>query len=123
MSGFLGAGVPVFEIREAAGMTNMLVRTPVLGQALARCIGDKPMVLMRGHGATMVGSSIQQAVYRAIYAAQNAALQMDALRLGDVTFLAAEEAELAAAQGDSTYHRHWALWEKRVQAQEKAGFL
>ena len=123
MSGFLGAGVPVFDIRGTAGMTNMLVRTPALGAALARCIADKPMVLMRGHGATMVGTSIQQAVYRAIYAAMNASLQMDALRLGDPTFLAREEADLAAAQGDSTYHRHWALWERRVRQQEQAGLL
>ena len=119
MSGFLGAGVPVFDIRGAAGMTNMLVRTPALGQALARCIGDKPMVLMRGHGATMVGGSIQQAVYRAIYAAMNASLQMQAQLMGDIEFLAQEEADLAAAQGDSTYHRHWALWEKRVREQER----
>jgi HCOMODA/2-hydroxy-3-carboxy-muconic semialdehyde decarboxylase len=123
MSGFLGAGVPIFDIRGSAGMTSMLVRTPALGAELARCIGDKPMVLMRGHGATTVGSSIPMAVYRAVYAAMNASLQMDALRLGDVTFLAQEEAELAAAQGDTTYHRHWNLWERRVQLQEKAGLL
>ena len=117
MSGFLGSGVPVFEIRATGGMTNMLVRTPSLGAALARCIGDKPMVLMRGHGATMVGNSIPQAVYRAIYAAMNATLQMQAQMLGEIVFLAPEEAELAAAQGDSTYHRHWELWEKRVEDQ------
>ena len=55
MSGFLAEGVPIFEIREAAGMTDMLIRTSALGAALARSLGDKPMVLMRGHGATMVG--------------------------------------------------------------------
>jgi ribulose-5-phosphate 4-epimerase/fuculose-1-phosphate aldolase len=119
MSGFLGAGVPVFDIRSTAGMTSMLVRTPILGAALARCIGDKPVVLMRGHGATMVGSSIAQAVYRAVYAAMNASLQMQAQLMGEVEFLAPEEAELAAAQGDSTYHRHWALWEKRLRDQER----
>jgi len=119
MSGFLGAGVPVFDIRGTAGMTSMLVRTPSLGAALARSIGDKPMVLMRGHGATMVGGSIQQAVYRAIYAAMNASLQMQAQLMGEVEFLAQEEADLAAAQGDSTYHRHWALWEKRVRDLER----
>jgi HCOMODA/2-hydroxy-3-carboxy-muconic semialdehyde decarboxylase len=119
MSGFLGRGVPVFDIRSTAGMTSMLVRTPILGAELARCIGDKPMVLMRGHGATMVGSSIQQAVYRAVYAAMNASLQMQAQLMGEVEFLAPEEAELASAQGDSTYHRHWGLWEKRVREQER----
>jgi hypothetical protein len=67
----------------------------------------------------MVGGSIPQAVYRAIYAAMNASLQMQAQLMGEVEFLAPEEAELAAAQGDSTYQRHWALWEKRVRDQER----
>ena len=52
MAGFVGQGAPVFEIREAGGMTDMLVRTPVLGQALARTLGDKPAALMRGHSST-----------------------------------------------------------------------
>src|SRR5262249_43446270 len=67
MSGFLGVGVPVFEIRAAAGDTDMLVRNPGLGAALALCLGNKPAALMRGHGAVAVGTSLQQAVYRAVY--------------------------------------------------------
>ena len=55
MCGFLGCGVPIFEIRETGGMTDMLVRTAELGKALAESLGDKNIVLMRGHGATMVG--------------------------------------------------------------------
>ena len=110
MSGFLGAGVTTFDIREAAGMTNMLVRTPELGQALARSLGDKPVVLMRGHGATMVGKSIKQVVYRAIYAALNARMQMDALRLGEPMFLADEEAEKAAQANDGSLDRAWNYW-------------
>ena len=40
MSSFLGAGVPIFEIREAAGpATDMLIRSPELGAALAQKIG------------------------------------------------------------------------------------
>src|SRR5215470_19242614 len=50
-SAFLAAGVPVFEIREAGGMTNMLVETVALGRALAKTLADKPAALMRGHGA------------------------------------------------------------------------
>jgi ribulose-5-phosphate 4-epimerase/fuculose-1-phosphate aldolase len=114
MSGFLGAGVPVFEIREAAGMTDMLVRTPLLGRALAVALGDKPIVLMRGHGATMVGTSIKQVVYRAVYAALNAALQLEALRLGEPMFLADEEAALAAARNDTALDRAWGLWRRQA---------
>jgi HCOMODA/2-hydroxy-3-carboxy-muconic semialdehyde decarboxylase len=65
MGGFIGEGAPVFEIRDAGGpATDMLVKTPELGAALANSLGLYPMVLMRGHGATMVGLSIRQAVYR-----------------------------------------------------------
>jgi ribulose-5-phosphate 4-epimerase/fuculose-1-phosphate aldolase len=110
MSAFLGLGVPVFEIRDAAGMTDMLVRDPERGQALAATLGDKPVVLMRGHGATMVGGSIKEAVYRAVYTAENAVLQMEAMRLGDVEFLAREEAELATAYMGTTFERAWAYW-------------
>ena len=115
MSGFLGAGVARFEIREAGGMTDMLVRTPALGRALAQSLGDKPVVLMRGHGATMVGATIRQVVYRAIYAARNAGLQMEALRLGDVTYLESEEAALAAATNDKAMARAWGLWEREAK--------
>jgi len=114
MSGFLGRGVPIFEIRDAGGMTDMLIRTSSLGAALARSLGAHPMVLMRGHGATMVGISIQQVVYRSIYAALNAALQMEALRLGEPIFLAREEAEKAEATNDKALDRAWALWQQEA---------
>jgi ribulose-5-phosphate 4-epimerase/fuculose-1-phosphate aldolase len=114
MSGFLGAGVPIFEIRDTGGMTDMLVRTPLLGRALAVSLGDKPVILMRGHGATMVGTSIKHVVYRAIYSALNAALQMDAMRLGEPMFLADEEAALAAQRNDMSLDRAWGLWQRQA---------
>jgi len=50
MSAFLGGGVPVFDIKAAAGQsTDMLVRTPALGRALAHALADRPVALMRGH--------------------------------------------------------------------------
>ena len=92
----------------------MLVRTPRLGSALAAALGDKPVILMRGHGATMVGTSIRHAVYRAIYAAMNAALQMEALRLGEPTFLSPEESVLAAERNDKAVDRAWELWRREA---------
>ena len=44
MGGFLGTGVPVFEIRERFGMTDMLVRNRTQGQALADALGDRNVV-------------------------------------------------------------------------------
>jgi HCOMODA/2-hydroxy-3-carboxy-muconic semialdehyde decarboxylase len=117
MSAFLGTGVPTFEIRKAAGMTNMLIRTPELGKALAAKLGDKNVIMMRGHGATMVGPSIKAAVYRAIYSVQNAQIQLEAMRLGEVTYLAREEAELYEKYSGEVMTRPWALWEAEVKEQ------
>jgi HCOMODA/2-hydroxy-3-carboxy-muconic semialdehyde decarboxylase len=114
MSAFLGEGVPTFEIREAAGMTDMLIRTAPLGRALATRLGAKPMILMRGHGATMVGTSIRQAVYRAMYAAQNAQIQLEAMRLGEVTYLAPEEAERYERYSGEVVDRPWNMWKREL---------
>jgi HCOMODA/2-hydroxy-3-carboxy-muconic semialdehyde decarboxylase len=116
MGGFIGEGAPVFEIRDAGGpATDMLVKTPELGAALAKSLGDYPMVLMRGHGATMVGMSIRQAVYRAIYAELNARLQADALRLGSPNYLNKDEAAGAAKANDANMDRAWDLWVRAVR--------
>jgi HCOMODA/2-hydroxy-3-carboxy-muconic semialdehyde decarboxylase len=114
MSAFLGTGPAVFDIREGFGMTNMLVRTAPLGAALAEVLGDDMVVLMRGHGATMVGKSIKHAVYRAVYSAQNAEIELEALRLGEVTFLAPEEADNYERYIDEVIHRPWAMWVREV---------
>jgi ribulose-5-phosphate 4-epimerase/fuculose-1-phosphate aldolase len=50
MSGFLHAGVPIYEIRNDAGMSDMLIRSVELGSALARVLGEKSVALLRGHG-------------------------------------------------------------------------
>ncbi|MGH7091605.1 MAG: class II aldolase/adducin family protein [Stellaceae bacterium] len=122
MSGFLGKGVPIFEIRDhAAAPTNMLVRDPKLGRALAETLGDRNMVLMRGHGATLVGHSIKNAVFRAVYAAENAELQMEAMRMGEVSYLSPEEAVLGAEvneSDDTSLDRPWAAWRFQLLGKE-----
>ena len=114
MSGFLGAGSALFEIRDVAGNTDLLIRDPPLGRALAAALGAHAAVLMRGHGSTVVGASLEQAVYRAIYAEINARLQAQAAVLGAVTSLNDEEAAKAAATNDTQLARTWELWERRV---------
>src|SRR5436309_9656207 len=113
MSSFLGSGVPVFEIRDAGGpATDMLIRDSVLGAAVARKLGGSAVVLMRGHGNVVVGQSIEQVVFRAIYTEINAKLQAEALRLGqgEVSFLNAEEATNATATNNAVLGRAWELW-------------
>jgi HCOMODA/2-hydroxy-3-carboxy-muconic semialdehyde decarboxylase len=113
-SAFLAAGVPVFEIREAAGMTNMLVETAPLGRALAKVLADKPVVLMRGHGAVVVADTIPNVVGRSIYLELNARIQAQAIALGGpITAISPEEARKYAASDN--YARAWELWKKKAR--------
>jgi HCOMODA/2-hydroxy-3-carboxy-muconic semialdehyde decarboxylase len=97
MGGFLGAGAPVFEIRDAAGpASDMLIRDRPLGAALARSLG--------------VGVSIRHAVFRAVYTEMNARIAAEALRLGPVTWLTDAEAANVAAANDGQVNRAWDLW-------------
>jgi HCOMODA/2-hydroxy-3-carboxy-muconic semialdehyde decarboxylase len=115
VAGFLAPGVPVFEIRKHAGMTNLLVSSNALGKALAETLGDKAVVLMRGHGNVVVGPSVQVAVYRAIYTEINARLQAQAIALGGaVTYLEKEEGEKADATQQQVVMRPWELWKARA---------
>lgn len=115
MGAFLGAGVPVFEIRAAAGAaTDMLVNTPALGDAVARTLGSANVALMRGHGLVAVASSVPEAVFRAYYTGQNAELQAQALRLGAPTYLNAEEARRMTQTQSGLVARAWDLWKRAL---------
>jgi ribulose-5-phosphate 4-epimerase/fuculose-1-phosphate aldolase len=121
MSSFLGVGVPIFEIRETGGpATDMLIRNSELGAALARSLGKSAVALMRGHGDVVVGASIEQVVFRAIYTEINAKLQAEALRLGqgEVNFLSTEEAEKATATNNAVLSRPWELWKRHALASD-----
>jgi ribulose-5-phosphate 4-epimerase/fuculose-1-phosphate aldolase len=116
MSGFLGAQVPVFEIRHAAGeATDLLIRNQALGQALAKDLGQSAVALLRGHGNVVVGVSIQQVVFRAIYTEGNARLQSEAMRMGEINFLTPQEAQAASDMNDEHLGRPWEVWKKRAQ--------
>ena len=110
MSSFLGGGSAHFEIRDAGGNTDMLVRDGALGASLAKSLGDRPVVLMRGHGSTVVGTSIEEAVFRAVYTELNAKLQMQATALGEPIYLNAEEAAKSTVTNRNVMRRAWDLW-------------
>ncbi len=111
---FIAEGVPVFEIRDAAGMTDMLVSDANIGRALAHTLGTKPAVLMRGHGAAIVGDSLPTVVGRSVYLEVNARVQAQAMAIGNgkITYLTPEEARKYLAP--SNYDRAWDLWKKEV---------
>jgi ribulose-5-phosphate 4-epimerase/fuculose-1-phosphate aldolase len=111
MCGFLADGAAHFEIRDFAGdATDLLVRNNSLGSALASILGSGNVVLMRGHGSTVVGPTLKHAVYRAIYTEVNARLLSQALRLGDVEYLSSAEVRATTATNEAQLERPWALW-------------
>jgi len=116
---FIALGVPIFEIRESFGMTDMLIRNGAHGHALAKSIADKPAVLMRGHGATVVAPSLPRLVARSIFLALNATLQMQAMTLaqgggGTINYLDPEEARLIEAREGYGLNRAWEAWKRKA---------
>jgi len=81
-SAFISFGIPVFEIRDRAGMTDTLIRNPTLGHDLAEVVGNHPAALMRGHGVVITGPSLPRVVGRTTFLALNATLQMQAMSMG-----------------------------------------
>jgi ribulose-5-phosphate 4-epimerase/fuculose-1-phosphate aldolase len=115
IAGFLGAGVPIFEIRDTAGpATDMLIRNPSLGHALAATMGNHTVALMRGHGSVAAAQSIRHVVFRAVYTEVNARIQAEAMKLGTPTYLSTEEAAAAAKTNDGLVDRPWELWKQRA---------
>ena len=118
-SAFIAAGVPVFEIRERAGMTDMLIRDQPLGRALADALGSHPAALMRGHGAVIVGPSLQRVVGRSIFLPLNATLQMQATALGGpLTYLDPEEARKIEEREGYGLARAWEAWKRKAMAKQ-----
>jgi ribulose-5-phosphate 4-epimerase/fuculose-1-phosphate aldolase len=112
-SSFVGEGIPVFEIREGAGDTDMLVGTPELGRALAKALGNKPAALMRGHGAVIVGKTLIDAVARSIYLDVNARVQAQAMAMGTrIDYLS--DGEVKKRGSADEYGRAWDLWKSQV---------
>src|SRR5882724_13098421 len=95
MAAFVGEGLPNFEIRDAERGTDLLVKTPYLGQALAKTLGGSPAALMRGHGSVTVGESLPRAVGRSIYLEMSARMQLHAITIagpgGKITYLDEQE--------------------------------
>lgn len=121
MAGFIGDQAPLFEIRDHGGQaTDLLISDAKLGRALAGCCGGNNIVLMRGHGSTVVADSIPTAVYRAVYAELNARYQCEALSLGEIEYLTDEEAKACVRNIEAQWHRPWDLWKAQAAARRRS---
>ena len=112
----MGAVAPFWDSREDFGDTNLLVMKPAEGASLARALGKHSIVLMRRHGATVVGTGLRELVFRAIYSCDNARYLSEAKRLGNFSPLTPGEIEMAQAiyQFPSAQSRAWEYWATRL---------
>jgi ribulose-5-phosphate 4-epimerase/fuculose-1-phosphate aldolase len=119
MASFIGDGLPNFEIRKVKKGSDLLVRTPELGKALAKTLAKSAAALMRGHGSVTVGENLQRAVGRSVYLEMSAIMQMQALLLSrKITYF--DAAEVKASSPVQDYKRAWPLWREKALAKAKA---
>jgi ribulose-5-phosphate 4-epimerase/fuculose-1-phosphate aldolase len=117
VAAIIGDGVPFWDQRDDFGDSNLLVVKPEEGRSLARALGAHSAVLMRRHGATVVGHNVRELVFRSIAMCQNAEYQMRALALGSFGPLTPGETKLSAAVNLSPgpLSRAWDYWTARAE--------
>ena len=108
----IGEEIPVWDIRDKFGDTNMLVTTMEQGHDLACCLGHRRAALMRGHGSTVAAENLFEAVRCAVFLRINARAQIEAMKMGPVRYLSPGETELAHYPcGPES--RLWEYWSAR----------
>jgi HCOMODA/2-hydroxy-3-carboxy-muconic semialdehyde decarboxylase len=117
----LGEKVPFWDARDDFGDTTLIVAKPEEGASLARALGANWIVLMRRHGATVAGTTLEELTFRTIYTARNAALQIQAHTLGHVSPLNAAETRSAGEYNlrPGPVMRAWEYWNVRLDKVEK----
>jgi len=111
---FIGSHVPVWDIADNFGDTNLLVANVAQGQDLATCLGPNNAVLMRGHGFAAAARSLIEVVRMSVYLPRNARALWRAKQLGgSIKYLSQGEID-ARNRGYSPYSvetwRAWHYW-------------
>ena len=114
----IGEATPFWDQHDEFGETNLLVTKQEQGHSLARALGQHAVVLMRRHGATVVGGSLRELVARSIFLCHNADYQMRAYLLGAPAPLRRGEVDLAGAVNamPGVLARTWEYWLARLTA-------
>lgn len=117
-SGFIGEAAPLFEMRDVAGdSSDLMIRDARLGAAVAKTLGPGAVVLMRGHGSAIAGRSLQEAVFRSVYSEVNARYQLEAMKLGPVTYLSPGEVRTTA--NSPNIERAWEFWKSQSEQRRR----
>jgi HCOMODA/2-hydroxy-3-carboxy-muconic semialdehyde decarboxylase len=109
---FIGTEVPVWDIADRFGDTNLLVTNLEQARDLATCLGPNSVALMRGHGFASAARSLIEVVRLSVYLPRNARALMRAKQLGgEIKYLS--PGEIAARnRGYSPYSvETWRTWE------------
>ena len=116
VAGGIGAEVPIWDVRDEFGDTDLLVTTTPMGDSLARKLGPHRACLMRGHGAVVATHDLKSAVFVSIYFMINAALVKEAREMGEVTYLSAGEVRLTEQMNfrERSQNRAWEYWARRA---------
>ncbi|HEX6265395.1 MAG TPA: class II aldolase/adducin family protein [Burkholderiales bacterium] len=120
---FMGEQVPVWDIRDKFGDTNLLVTSMPQGRDLALRLGGNNVSLMRGHGFVAAARSLIEVVRMSVYVPRNARVQMAAMQLGPVKTLS--PGEIAARNAGYKPHspETWRAWEYWATRAGCAGLL
>jgi HCOMODA/2-hydroxy-3-carboxy-muconic semialdehyde decarboxylase len=115
---FIGSNVPVWDIADNFGDTNLLVANVAQGQDLAKCLGNNNVALMRGHGFAAAARSLIEVVRMSVYLPRNARALYRARQLGgDIKYLRQGEID-ARNRGYSPYSvetwRAWHYWANKA---------
>jgi ribulose-5-phosphate 4-epimerase/fuculose-1-phosphate aldolase len=111
----IGEHVPVWDIRDQFGDTNMLVANITQGRDLAKALAAENVVLMRGHGFAAAAGNLLDAVGLAVYLPKNARVLLKSMPLGEVKALSAGEIEqITSGPQAHDMKRAWEYWSQRA---------
>jgi ribulose-5-phosphate 4-epimerase/fuculose-1-phosphate aldolase len=114
----IGTDIPTWDISTKFGVTNLLVTSMDMGRDLAACLGQRSVVLMRGHGCTVIGKGLREVVFTSVYLEINAEMLIKAYQLGDGEIIPMSDGEVAANAGGRagfTLERGWENWCKLTE--------
>jgi HCOMODA/2-hydroxy-3-carboxy-muconic semialdehyde decarboxylase len=108
---FMGAEVPVWDIRDRFGDTNLLVTNMAQGRDLAARLAGNHVALMRGHGFVAAARSVIEVVRMSVYVPRNARVQLAAMQLGELKALSPGEIAARNAGYKPRSPETWRAWE------------
>ena len=107
---FLGGPVPVWNSTDEFGDTRLLIDSVAQAASLAQSLGSGSMVLMRGHGATVVGASVEELVFKCVFGCKDADHQRAAAVWGKIAKLSQGEISKIGQPAAAAVRRAWRHW-------------